>query len=103
MIMMWLILAIITVGFLVILRKRSIERENADQFAEPHNKNVHEVHPLPTSVVDVEEEDEEELIAVITAAIEEFTGTSEFEVVRITPRAGNWLLTGRQNLLRGRS
>ncbi len=101
--MMWLVVVILIIGFLAIVRNRSLKKENAGHFAGQYNKNAHEVHPLPTSVVDVEEEDEEELIAVITAAIEELTGTSEFEVVRITPRAGNWLLTGRQNLLRGRS
>ena len=99
--MMWLVAVIFIIGFHAIVRNRSLKQENVGHFAGQYNKNAHEVHPLPTSVV--EEEEEEELIAVITAAIQELTGTNEFEVVRITPRAGNWLLTGQQNLLRGRS
>jgi len=56
--------------------------------------------PVGLTIVDGEIEDDEELVAIITAAIHEHTGKDDFEVVKIRPSATNWTLTGRQNALR---
>lgn len=83
--MMGLLLAIFIIGLVILLlRKR---RQQA-------------VLPPPAGC---EQDCEDEyLIAVITAAIQEYNGSGEFEVVRIKQRAQNWILTGRQNLLANR-
>lgn len=57
---------------------------------------------VPSAIMIINEgtAEDEELIAVITAAIHEFTGTRDFEVVMIKPSAVIWTLTGRQKALR---
>lgn len=62
------------------------------------NANANDI-PVATTIVDKDTEEDEELVAIITAAIHEFTGTEDFEVVRIRPSEA-WTLTGRQNALR---
>lgn len=49
-------------------------------------------------------QDDEELIAVITAAIAEFTGSSsdDFKVLSIRPHRNNWALSGRQDIMHSR-
>lgn len=91
--MIWLVLAIVVIGFIVMIRNRS-QREPAK------GSEQHEIL-LPSVLIEGDAE-EEYMIAVITAAIHEFTGTGEFEVVKIKPSAQNWTLTGRQNLLANR-
>jgi hypothetical protein len=66
-----------------------------------HLSSEHHEVLLPSKIIEVEAE-EEYVIAVITAAIQEFSGTGEFEVVKIKPSAPNWVLTGRQDLLANR-
>lgn len=63
------------------------------------NANTNDI-PVATIIVDEDTEEDEELVAIITAAIHEFTGTDDFEVVKIKPSAPNWTLTGRQKALR---
>lgn len=62
------------------------------------NPNTNDI-PLAITIVDEDPEDDEVLVAIISAAIHEFTGTDNFEVVRIKPSPA-WTLTGRQNALR---
>lgn len=45
---------------------------------------------------------EEELLAVITAAIQAFTDSAEFKVVRIKLCSNNWILSGRQGVMANR-
>ncbi len=91
--MMWLILAIFVIGVIVILQKNRSQKEIVMQ----QNHGQHGILTVSAST-DADMEDEY-IIAAITAAIHEFTGSGEFEVVRIKPTAQNWILTGRQNLL----
>lgn len=74
-----------------------------------NNKNVITTEMISTNGDDVSVaiaignencEEGEELFAIITAAIHEFTGSTEFEVVKIRASADNWRITGRQNALR---
>jgi len=88
--MMWLVLIIIVICLVWVWWHRSHGEPNINQSNEQYRIS------LPAIVVDVDTV-EEDLIAVITAAIHEFTGTSDFEVVRIRPSAEKWTLTGRQN------
>ena len=46
-------------------------------------------------VVKEPETDEAELIAVLTAAIAEFEGNNDFQVIRIREKSMNWALSGR--------
>jgi len=92
--MMWLVLSLVVICLIVALGNRSKQETAIEQ------NNSQEI-PLPSTLVDVESEDEY-LIIVITAAIHEFTGTENFEVVRFKPSAKNWTLIGRQNLLANR-
>lgn len=91
--MIWLVLAIVVICFIVMIRNRS--QKEPTKSSEPHEILI------PSALAELEAE-EEYVIAVITAAIHEFTGTGEFEVVKIKPSAQNWVLTGRQNLLANR-
>lgn len=50
----------------------------------------------------ITEDDESEIMAVITAAIAEFEGDNDFQVASIKRRANNWKLTGCQELVSGR-
>lgn len=93
--MMCLVLVIIVICLIVVLRLRSHGGPTIEQ-----NSHQHEI-PLASTLVDMDAE-EEYLIAIITAAVHEFTGTGEFEVVRIKRSAENWTLIGRQNLLANR-
>lgn len=91
--MMWLILAIFVIGVIVVLRKNRSQKEIVMQ----PNHGQHGI--LTASASNDADVEDEYIIAAITAAIHEFTGSGEFEVVRIKPTAQNWILTGRQNLL----
>lgn len=93
--MMWLVLLMIVICLVVVLRNRSHGEPAIDQNSDQHDS----VLTSPLIDVNVVEED---LIAVITAAIQEFTGTGEFEVVKIKRSSENWTLTGRQNLVSNR-
>jgi Na+-transporting methylmalonyl-CoA/oxaloacetate decarboxylase gamma subunit len=90
--MMWLVLSLVVICLILIMGNRSHQEPIIKQ-----NNDQQEI-PLPSTLVAVEAEDEY-LIVAITAAIHEFAGTDNFEVVRIKPSARNWILIGRQNLL----
>lgn len=89
--MMWLVLSLAMICLILMLGNRSKKPVMEQSY---NQKNV----SIPAVIVDLEMDDEY-LIAVITAAIHEFTGTDNFQVVRIKSRADNWILIGRQNLL----
>ncbi|GMA98340.1 hypothetical protein [Pelosinus sp. IPA-1] len=90
--MMWLFLVLGVICLLVVVKKRSSENLSIEEGDES------EYAPLVPLLIDGSEE--EYLIAVITAAIQEFTGSGDFEVVQIKQHAQNWTLIGRQNLLK---
>jgi hypothetical protein len=94
--MMWLALAIFIICVIVVLRKNRSQKEIVMQ---PNHGHHGILAASASTEADVEDE---YIIAAITAAIHEFTGSGEFEVVRIRPTAQNWILTGRQNLLANR-
>ncbi|HWR45973.1 hypothetical protein [Sporomusa sp.] len=50
----------------------------------------------------MEDDEESEILAVITAAIAEFEGDSDFQVASIKRRSNNWKLTGCQELVGSR-
>lgn len=56
--------------------------------------------PLVMTAVDVDTEQDDELVAIMTAAIHEFTGREDFQVVKIKQNRKNWTLTGWQDSLR---
>lgn len=98
--MMWLVLIAFVVCLVTVLRKRSLAKTNVADPASQHSANVCEVSLVENLAhADVEED---ELIAIITAAIHEFAGAKDFEVVSIKQNGENWALTGRQNLLASR-
>lgn len=90
--MMWLFLLLGIICLLVVVKKRSSEELNIEESDES------DCTPLAPLLVEANEE--EYLIAVITAAIQEFSGSGDFEVVQIKQHAQNWTLIGRQNLLK---
>ena len=65
---------------------------------EKSQENPPEMALVTTLVKDTEDEDE--LVAIMTAAIHEFTGSDDFQVVKIKPSAKNWTVSGWQNSLR---
>ena len=89
--MMWLVLSLAMICLILMLGNRSKKSVMEQSY---NQQNV----SIPAVIVDLEMDDEY-VIAVITAAIHEFTGTDNFQVVRIKSRADNWILIGRQNLL----
>lgn len=91
--MMWLFLLLGIICLLVVVKKRSSEKQ-------PSIEESDESEYVPLAPLLVDGSEEEYLIAVITAAIQEFTGSGDFEVVQIKQRAQNWTLIGRQNLLK---
>jgi|GEM_PF-2263296 Na+-transporting methylmalonyl-CoA/oxaloacetate decarboxylase gamma subunit len=95
--MIWLVLLVIVFRLIMVLRKRSQDKSDSHDF----NHEGTPINPGATAVVDIDAE-EDDLIAVITAAIHEFAGHGDFEVVSIKPSGGDWKLTGRQELLRSR-
>jgi hypothetical protein len=98
--MMWLVLIAIVICLITVLRKRSLAETHVADLASQHSANVCEVSLVEhLASADVEED---ELIAIITAAIHEFAGAKDFEVVSIKQNGENWALTGRQNLLASR-
>lgn len=96
--MMWLVLLIIAVSLIMVLKKRSLAQSamasNVKSPVAPETK-------IEPALVNMDTEDDD-LIAVITAAIHEVAGNGEFEVVSIKPSGADWQLTGRQELLRSR-
>lgn len=88
--MMWLVLLVIVICLIMVVRKRSHGEPIIEQSSVQHEEFL--TYPLiDANVVD------DDVIAVITATIHEFTGTGEFEVVKIKRSSENWTLTGRQN------
>lgn len=93
----------VTIGYYFFLRRKwKVKNDKTmipktEMIINQMSKDQHEIF-LPSALVDIDG-GEDCLIAVITAAIHESTGTGDFEVVRITPSAKNWTLTGRQNLV----
>jgi Na+-transporting methylmalonyl-CoA/oxaloacetate decarboxylase gamma subunit len=93
--MMWLVLSLVVICLILMIGNRPAKEPIIAQ------SNDLQEFPLSAALSDVEAEDEY-LIAVITAAIHEFTGGENFEVVKIKPSAKNWTLIGRQNLMSNR-
>lgn len=92
--MMWIVILVIGIGLWLLLRRKPTEQVAAG--AQPQSDAV----ALPAAWAKPQEElAEEELLAVLAAAIAEYEGTSEFQVVSIRLRNQNWSLIGRQEQL----
>jgi hypothetical protein len=88
--MIWLILLIFAAVLLVFLRKKPVEK------IKQQSSGIEPVRMATQPVGDDSENDE--ILAVFTAAIAEFEGASDIQVIKITP-SRNWLLTARQSLM----
>lgn len=93
--MIWLVLSLVAICLIITWGNRPRREPMMEE------SNDQQENPLSKELIGIEAEDEY-LIAVITAAIHEFTGTESFVVVRIKPRAENWIVIGRQNQLSNR-
>ncbi|WP_371366724.1 hypothetical protein SRRS_09770 [Sporomusa rhizae] len=93
--MTWLVLGIAIVAVVLMVKTRK------GTAAMP----VTEAAPAAAAFVPcavMEEDEESEILAVITAAIAEFEGDSDFQVASIKRRSNNWKLTGCQELINSR-
>jgi ATP:corrinoid adenosyltransferase len=99
--MTWLVLVLVGIAIYVFLRKpnRVKEVENGSQDKVLHH--IEEESIFETKKMDVEEDDE--IVAAIMVAILAFSGSDTLQVLRIRPSGNNWVLTGRQEQMRGRT
>lgn len=95
----WLILIIFAIGIVWLIKKKPRE-----EVTQQHEALSTEPPRVTQQAVSFNDNEEEELIAVITAAIAEFTGSSTdaFKVLRIRQHSANWSLTGRQDIMHNR-
>jgi hypothetical protein len=91
--MTW-ILVVIVVAIIAFLILRNKPAEQTQSAPRP------EASGAPAYVAQTSEDDE--LFAVIAAAVAEFEGGGEFQVLSIRPSGRNWAFTGRQELMQGR-
>ena len=92
--MVWLLIVmLIGVGWFLLRSKRRV-----DMLAQQTTQPQKVIAPVVEAVLETESEDDE-LLAVLAAAVTEFEGTSDFQVVSIRPSGRNWTLTARQELL----
>lgn len=97
--MMWLILIIIAIGLFMLLRKKPAEELGRETTAHAVlAESATASHNTPPR----HEEDDDELIAVFMAAIQQLTGSSEYQIVKIQSANSNWRLTGRQDIMNKR-
>jgi hypothetical protein len=87
--MLWICGAILVVAVFFWLRKKQTEGSG---------QQSPQVVPAHGQFEDVADDN---LLAVLMAAIAEFEGTSNFKVLQIRA-SGNWKITARQELLHGR-
>jgi hypothetical protein len=85
--------AVVIVAFLVFFLVRNKPKEEAVN--ETAERQI--VAAPPGQVAE-----DEDLLAVLIAAVAEYEGTSDFRVLSVRTSTGNWKLTGRQELLHGR-
>jgi Na+-transporting methylmalonyl-CoA/oxaloacetate decarboxylase gamma subunit len=98
--MTWLLVVIVVaiIGFLI-LRNRPKEEQAQPT---PAQSVPQLAEPSAAPVYAVQESEDDELFAVIAAAVAEFEGGGEFQVLSIRPSGRNWTFTGRQELMQGR-
>lgn len=92
--MTWLILVLLVAAAIYLLRKKPAT-EPQTQDISPRPRDYSLASPAEISTAN------DELLAVLTAAVAEFEGTEYFQVLSIR-QSRNWTLTGRQELLHGR-
>lgn len=92
--MTWLLIAIIVAVVLFLFMKKKPAEETAQSAPQL------EASGAPAYAAQGAEDDE--LFAVIAAAIATFEGGGEFQVVSIRPSGRNWAFTGRQELMQAR-
>ena len=97
-----LVLVILAIGVVWLVRKKPREEVVHEQENLLSQDQPGAQQAMNSSSENVENEGE--FIAVITAAIAEFTklSSSEFTVLRIEQHSANWALTGRQNVMHNR-
>lgn len=85
--MMGFTLAIIVAGLVIYCRKRITAAER--------QARAKQEKPVPA-------EAEDDILAVVSAALMEFESAGDFKVLKIKPSCRNWTITGRQEQLRRR-
>lgn len=91
--MMWLILIMLIAAIIIFLRKN---QQKETMLAMNTISTGRPADIMPASL----EPEEDELLAVIAAALAEFEGTDQFTVVSIRANNRTWRLTGRQESMR---
>jgi len=92
--MTWLVIAVIAaIVLFLVLRNKS---------AEAPARSVPRLEPGGAPAYTAPATEDDELFAVIAAAVAEFEGGGEFQVLSIRPSGRNWAFTGRQELMQGR-
>ena len=92
--MLWIALLVFVVFLIWLIRK---------PFPEQQAPKVQvSASPVIQPVQAVQVTEDEDVLAVIMAAVAEYEGTSDFQVLSIRPSGTNWKLTARQELLHGR-
>ncbi len=94
--MMWIALGIAIIALFLVMKTQ--KGRAAMQETEPV---LEDGMVFPPGAA-MEDDEEAEIMAVITAAIAEFEGDSEFRVTSIKRRSNNWKLTGCQELVGNR-
>ena len=94
--MTWLVLGIAIVAVVLMVKTRKGTAAMPVTEADPADAAAF----VPVAVMD--EDEESEILAVITAAIAEFEGDNDFQVASIKRRSNNWKLTGCQELINSR-
>lgn len=89
----FLIGLVAAVGYYLYSRRK--KRTNIDREAAIQKTSDEDIKAFPIS-------EEDELLAVIAAAVAEAEGTDEFRALRIRPSGKTWALTGRQELVHNR-
>lgn len=88
--MIWFGLLVVIIAIVFFLRSRYNEEEEIQAPV-----MIPATAVLPETKVDTE--DDGELLAVIAAAVAEFEGSSDFQVLSITPRTNStWMIAARQ-------
>lgn len=92
--MIWFALGIVIIAVILVMRNRNgIAAETATETVPACGA---------ASLPGMATEDDDEILAVITAAIAEFEGDHDLQIASIKRRSNNWKLTGLQELVSGR-
>ncbi|MDR3589350.1 MAG: OadG family protein [Negativicutes bacterium] len=97
--MTWLLVVIVVAVILFLILRNKPKEESAQSVPA---QSAPQLAASAAPAYAVQDAEDDELLAVITAAVAEFEGGGEFQVVSIRPSGRNWAFTGRQELMQGR-